>query len=214
MLVLHHLEQSRSFRILWALEELELDYKIQFYKRLANMSAPPELKQIHPLGKAPILVDETLTLAESAVILQYLQETYDKTHRFQPLNSAAKQQYLYWMHYAEGSLMPLLVMHLVMSIMPKQAPFMIRPVAKMIGEGVQKNFVQVRLKDHIEFIEQHLATHEYFADRFSFADIQMSFPLQAIQTRTGKSYPNIQAYLARLEHRPAYFRAHAKEQVL
>lgn len=214
MLVLHHLEQSRSFRILWALEELELDYKIQFYKRLPNMSAPSELKEIHPLGKAPILVDDTQTLAESAVILQYLQESYDTTHRFQPLNTAAKQQYRYWMHYAEGSLMPLLVMHLVMSVVPKQAPLMIRPIAKKIGQGVQEKFVQVRLKDHIQFIEQYLAQHEYFADRFSFADIQMSFPLQAIQARTGKSYPNIQAYLERLAHRPAYFRADTKEQVL
>ena len=214
MLVLHHLEQSRSFRILWALEELELDYKIQFYPRLANKSAPPELKQIHPLGKAPVLVDATQTLAESAVILQYLQETYDTTHQFQPLNSAAKQQYQYWMHYAEGSLMPLLVMQLVMGSVPKQVPLLVRPVAKSIGKGVQQKFIQPRLKDHIQFIEQHLATHEYFADRFSLADIQMSFPLQAMQARLGQEYPYIQAYLERLAHRPAYFRAHAKEQVL
>lgn len=214
MRVLHHLEQSRSFRILWALEELSLDYEIKYYKRLPNLSAPPELKQIHPLGKAPVFTDNGQTIAESAVILQYLQENYDLTHQFQPLTTAAKQQYRYWMHYAEGSLMPLLVMQLVMTSVPKHAPFLIRPVATKICEGVKEKFVATRLSDHIEYLEAYLAKHEYFADRFSFADIQMSFPLEALQTRTGKNYPNIQAYLNRLVHRPAYFRANAKEQIL
>lgn len=214
MRVLHHLEQSRSFRILWALEELGLDYEIKYYKRLANLSAPPELKEIHPLGKAPVLTDNGHVWAESAVILQYLQDNYDNTHQFQPLNAAAKQMYQYWMHYAEGSLMPLLVMHYVMSNVPKNAPLLIRPVAKKIAQGVQKKFVGERLPDHIEYLEHYLAQHEYFADRFSFVDIQMSFPLEAIEARTGQSYPNIKAYLERLKHRPAYFRAHAKEQIL
>lgn len=214
MRVLHHLEQSRSFRILWALEELGLDYEIKYYKRLPNLSAPPELKDIHPLGKAPVLTDNGHVLAESAVILQYLQDNYDSTHQFQPLNAAAKQMYQYWMHYAEGSLMPLLVMHYVMSNVPKNAPLLIRPVAKKIAQGVQKKFVGERLPDHIEYLENYLGKHEYFADRFSFVDIQMSFPLEAIETRTGQSYPNIKVYLERLKHRPAYFRAHAKEQIL
>ena len=214
MRVLHHLEQSRSFRILWALEELGLDYDIKYYKRLPNLSAPPELKEVHPLGKAPVLTDQGNNHAESAVILQYLQETYDTTHQFQPLNTAAKQQYQYWMHYAEGSLMPLLVMHYVMSNVPKNAPMLIRPVAKKIAQGVQQKFVGARLPDHIEYLEHYLAQHEYFADRFTFADIQMSFPLEAIEARTGQGYPNIKAYLERLKHRPAYFRAHAKEQIL
>ena len=214
MLVLHHLEKSRSFRILWALEELQLDYRIQFYKRLANLSAPPELKKIHPLGKAPILQDNQLCVAESAVILEYLQENYDQHHQFQALNSQAKQQYKYWMHYAEGSLMPLLVMQLVMTEVPKKAPLLIRPVAKKITQGVKTQFIQSRLASHIDFIEQYLSEHEYFADRFTFADIQMSFPLEAIHKQLGDKRPHIQAYLQRLAHRPAYFRAQAKEQVL
>ena len=214
MRVLHHLEDSRSFRILWALEELGLDYDIKYYKRLPTLSAPPELKAVHPLGKAPVLTDNDHVLAESAVILQYLQENYDTTHQFQPINSTAKHLYQYWMHYAEGSLMPLLVMHYVMSNVPKRAPFLVRPVAKKIAEGVQQKFVGERLPDHIEYLENYLAKHEYFADRFSFADIQMSFPLLAMQSRTGQCPPNIKAYLDRLVHRPAYFRAHAKEQGL
>ncbi|MEQ0925028.1 glutathione S-transferase [Acinetobacter schindleri] len=214
MRILHHLEQSRSFRILWALEELGLDYEIKFHKRLPNFSAPSELKMIHPLGKAPILIDGDQVLVESAVILQYLQETYDVGMEFQPLNSTTKQQYRYWMHYAEGSLMPLLVMHLVMNSVEKHTPFLLRPMARQITSGIKSKFVQPRLKDHIQYLEDYLSEHEYFAGRFSFADIQMSFPLDAIQIRTGKRYPAIEAYLERLSHRPAYFRAMSKEEVL
>jgi len=214
MRVLHHLEQSRSFRILWALEELELDYDIQLYKRLPNFSAPPSLKQVHPLGKAPVLVDQDQVLAESAVILEYLQESYDKNILFQPLNATSKQQFRYWMHYAEGSLMPLLVMHLVMDKVATQAPFLVKPIAKQVAKGVQAQFVQPRLKDHIDYLEGYLTQHEYFAGRFSFADIQMSFPLEALQSRLKNKYPAINAYLDRLGHRAAYFRAKSKEQNL
>lgn len=214
MKILHHLEQSRSFRILWALEELGVDYKVQFYKRLVNLSAPPELKKIHPLGKAPIFQDEDECIAESAAILEYLQEKYDTEQQFQPKTSVDRHQYRYWLHYAEGSLMPLLVMQLVMSQVPKHAPVLVRPVAKKISDGVKKNFVGERLSDHIAFLEHYLARHEFLAGDFSFADIQMSFPLQALQTRTQKIYPHIDAYLQRLMHRPAFFRALSREQNL
>ncbi|KGT46873.1 MULTISPECIES: glutathione S-transferase [Acinetobacter] len=214
MRILHHLEQSRSFRILWALEELGLDYEIKYHRRLPNFAAPSELKMIHPLGKAPILIDDDLVLVESAVILQYLQEAYDTAMEFQPLTAAARQQYRYWMHYSEGSLMPLLVMQLVMNSVEKHAPFLFRPFARQITSGVKKQFIQPRLREHIHYLEDYLSEHEYFAGRFSFADIQMSFPLEAILTRTGKRYPAIEAYLDRLSHRPAYFRAMSKEEVL
>ena len=110
--------------------------------------------------------------------------------------------------------MPLLVMQLVMTKVPEQVPFLVRPVAKTICEGVKKQFVQSRLKDHIQFLEDHLSQHEYFAGRFSFADIQMSFPLEAMQSRTGKSFPAIKTYMERISHRAAYFRALSKEQAL
>ena len=214
MITLHHLEQSRSFRILWALEELNLNYQIQYYHRLPTLAAPPELKQVHPLGKAPVLTDGESNIAESAVILEYLQESYDSTQQFKPQDPDHRQQYRYWMHYAEGSLMPLLVMQLVMSNVPQHVPFLVKPVAKKITAGVKAAFIQPRLKDHIQFLETFLASHDYFAGTFSFADIQMSFPLQALMTRTQGEYPNIQAFLKRIAQRPAYTRALAKEQAL
>jgi len=194
------------------MEELGLDYEVKYYKRQPNLSAPPALKHIHPLGKAPILVDQGQVLAESAAILEYLQENYDEKQQFRPEDIADKAQYRYWMHYAEGSLMPLLVMQLVMTTVPKHTPLLIRPVAKKICDGVKKQFVQSRLKDHIQFLESYLSEHDYFAGHFSFADIQMSFPLEAMQSRTGQSYPAIQAYLKRVSKRAAYARALSKEK--
>ena len=173
MITLHHLDQSRSFRILWALEELELDYQVQFYQRLPTFAAPPELKLVHPLAKAPVLTDDDQTIAESAVILQYLQESYDVRQQFKPLHKAEQQQYRYWLHYAEGSLMPLLVMQLVMNNVPKHVPWLIKPIAEKITVGVKTGFIRPRLKDHIEYLEDYLSKHEYFAGTFSFADIQM-----------------------------------------
>ncbi len=211
MLTLHHLEQSRSFRILWALEELEQDYQIQYYKRLPTYAAPPELKQIHPLGKAPILQDDDRAIAESAVILEYLQSKYDLQNQFKPQNDEDAFQYLYWMHYAEGSLMPLLVFQLVMNNVGKNVPFIIRPIANKITDGITAGFIRPRLKDHIAFLEDYLSQHDYFAGDFSFADIQMSFPLEAILTRTTGQYPNIQAFLTRIQSRPAFQRAKQKE---
>lgn len=210
MITLHHLEQSRSLRILWALEELGVEYQVEHYKRLPTFAAPPELKQIHPLGKAPVLTDGDLTIAESAVILEYLQQTYDKENKFKPKDSKDLIQYNYWMHYAEGSLMPLLVMTLVLSFVPPKVPFMVRPLAHKIINGVKDGFIQPRLTDHIEFLEQHLAQHEYFVDEFTFADIQMSFPLVAIQERMKGKYPNIQTYVQRIQQRPAFQKAKAQ----
>ncbi|OUY09167.1 glutathione S-transferase family protein [Acinetobacter populi] len=206
MLTLHHLQHSRSMRILWALEELGLDYQLKYYQRLPNMSAPPELKQIHPLGKAPILTDDDKVIAESAVILDYLQANFDPSQQFKPQSGEALNQYQYWMHYAEGSLMPYLVFTLVMEQLGgKSVPLLARPLTKIVGQQVQNQFSKPRLKEHIAFLEQHLAKHPYFTgDQFSFADIQMSFPLQAlVMAQKGKPLPNIQDYLARIEQRPA-----------
>lgn len=210
MLTIHHLEKSRSFRIVWALEELQQQYQIKLYKRLPSLAAPPELKRVHPLGKAPILEDAGRNIAESAVILEYLQTKFDTVQRFKPQQDDDAFQYLYWMHYAEGSLMPLLVFQLVMNNVGKNVPFFIRPVANKITDGVKAGFIGPRLKDHIAFIEQYLSEHDYFAGEFSFADIQMSFPLNALLTRTTGQFPNIRAFLKRIEMRPAYQRAKEK----
>lgn len=210
MITLHHLEKSRSMRIIWALEELELDYQIQLYKRLPNYAAPPELKKVHPLGKSPVITDDHLNIAESAVILDYLQSQYDHSQKFKPSSTEDLLQYQYWMHYAEGSLMPLLVMTLVLSFVPPKVPFIIRPLAHKIIGGVKEGFIQPRLTDHLAFLEHHLAKNQFFAGDFSFADIQMSFPLIAIDERMNGKYPQINAFVKRIQQRPAYQRANIK----
>lgn len=210
MITLHYLQCSRSFRILWALEELGVDYQVEFYQRSASYAAPEILKNIHPLGKAPILVDDGDVIVESAVILDYLQQQYDRLQQFKPQQAKDQRQYDYWMHYAEGSLMPLLVMTLVMNNVSKHVPWVIRPIAEKITDGVKGGFIRPRVKEHILYLEQYLSEHDYFADEFSFADIQMAFPLIALQKRLHGKYPNIQAFVQRIQERAAFQRAEQK----
>ncbi|RLZ07415.1 glutathione S-transferase [Acinetobacter sp. 2JN-4] len=210
MITLHYLQCSRSFRILWALEELGVDCQVEYYQRSSSYSAPESLKQIHPLGKAPILVDDGQVIVESAVILDYLQQKYDEQQQFKPQQASAQMQYSYWMHYAEGSLMPLLVMTLVMNSVSKHVPWVIRPIAQKITDGVKASFVRPRVKEHILYLESYLAEHDYFAGDFSFADIQMAFPLIAIQNRLHGKYPHIQAFVQRVQQRSAFQRAEQK----
>lgn len=214
MIVVHHLEKSRSFRILWALEELEQPYQIQYYQRTPQYSAPQVLKQIHALGKAPILTDETAVLVESGAILEYLQSVYDLVHIFKPQIKQDLQQYLFWLHYAEGSFMPLLVFNLILNLSLPRVPFLVKPIAKKYVEGLQQNAIHPRLSDHVDYVENYLSTHDYLAGDFSFADIQMSFPLTALITREAFDVPHIQRYLTRIQQRPAYQRALKKEQSL
>jgi glutathione S-transferase len=195
---------------LWALEELGMDYQVEYYQRTSSYAAPENLKNIHPLGKAPILVDNDEVIVESAVILDYLQQQYDQQQQFRPLQPKEQRQYSYWMHYAEGSLMPLLVMTLVMNSVSKHVPWVIRPIAQKITDGVKSGFVRPRVKEHILYLEQYLGEHDYFAGAFSFADIQMAFPLIAIQNRLHGKYPNIQAFVQHIQQRPAFQRAEQK----
>lgn len=212
MITLHHLEYSRSSRILWALEELGLEYQLKTYARRKDLSAPPELKQIHPLGKAPILEVEGLAIAESAVILEYLQTHFDSRQQFKPQDAAALNQYHFWLHFAEGSMMPYLVFTLVMQQLGKKPiPPLVRSLTGAIGKKVFQQFMRPRLHDQVAFIEQHLAQHDYFAGEFSFADVQMVFPLLRLQEVPDMpSMPNIAAYLQRMNARPAYQAAQQK----
>lgn len=212
MLTLHHLEYSRSFRILWALEELGVDYELKCYKRLPNMAAPKALKQIHSLGKAPILTDGDLVIAESAVILDYLQANYDPEHKFKPQTTQDLNQYHYWMHYAEGSLMPYLVFSLVMQQLGKKpVPMMARPLTGFIGRQVFKQFMQPRLNENVDFLEQYLSQHDYFAGDFSFADIQMMFPLMGlVEIPKIHALPNVKKLVEKLSQRPAFKAAQQK----
>lgn len=219
MLTIHHLNNSRSQRIIWFLEELELPYTIKHYQRDGKtMLAPAELKQIHPLGKAPILTDDDTTIAESAVILEYLAQTYGKEHWTATTGSKQAQRISYWLHYAEGSAMPPLLMKLVFDRIEKAPlPFFIKPVAKKISDIVNSVFIGPQLKTHMAYLEHELGQYPWFAgEEFTIADIQMGFVMEVLQSRGGlnQDYPNCLAWLKKIQQRPAYIRAmeqsHAK----
>lgn len=211
MIVVHHLNNSRSQRILWLLEELNLPYKIKFYERdKKTMLAPKALQEIHPLGKSPILTDAGITVAESGAIIEYLIEKYDKGKLRPPLGTSESRQYVYWLHYAEGSAMSPLLLSLIFSkIESTPLPFFARPVLKMISNQVKKVFIRPQLKLHFDFIEQSLKKSLWFAGaHFSAADIQMSFPLEASLGRSlQNSYPHIQEFVKKIRSRPAYIKA-------
>ncbi len=212
MITVHHLENSRSQRVLWLLEELGLDYQIKHYKRdPKTMLAPASLARVHPLGKSPVIVDGDLTIAESGAIVEYLVDRYAEPGTLKPINEKRLVQYRYWMHFAEGSLMPLLLLQLVFEQISKPPmPLPIRPVAGLIAKGVKAKFISPRLNQQLEFIDNELGKAKWFAgSKFSAADVQMSFPLEAGAARVGvdKNRPNIKAFLQRIHARPAYKRA-------
>lgn len=215
MIKLHHLENSRAQRVLWLLEELGLQYALVRYRRdPATLLAPPELRQVHPLGKSPVLEEDGRVLVESGAIIEYLVERHDQAHRLSPPPGPAtdpeRLRYRQWLHYAEGSMMPPLLLSLVFSRL-KQAPmpFFARPVARGIAAQALKGFVRPQIRLHMDYIEAELGRHAWFAgERFTAADIQMSFPVEAAIVRGGANgYPNLQRFLDRIRARPAYQRA-------
>ncbi|MDM7949826.1 glutathione S-transferase family protein [Hydrogenophaga sp.] len=192
-LIVHHLNNSRSQRLLWLLEELELPYEIRFYERdKATMLAPPELKKVHPLGKSPVLEDGPLKLVETGAICEYL---VDKTGRLGPTDQGeGLRSYRQFMHYAEGSLMPNLLLMLAMSKVP------------LIG-GIAVKKVQPMVDVHLDYVEQVLASRPWFAGQaMTAADIMMSFPLEAAVSRAGlgPSHPATMAWIKKIHARPAY----------
>lgn len=209
MITLHHLENSRSQRIIWLLEELGVDYQIKRYERDRKTNLAPEsLKQVHPLGKSPVITDGDRTLAESGVIINYLIRHYG-SERFQPApDSEAWDQAQYWLHYGEGSLMPYLVMSLVFEkIKTAPMPFFIRPVARGIADKVMGSFITPNLDTHFAYIEDHLTANDWFAgEQMTAADFQMIFPLEAALQRAAaaRRYPNICDMVERIHALPAY----------
>lgn len=210
MLTVHHLNNSRSQRVLWLLEELDVPYEIVRYQRLPSIMAPPELEKVHPLGKSPVITDGGKTIAESGAILEYIVDTYGNG-RFAPARDTAEwRQYVYWMHYAEGSAMPLLYQKLLFSLVPKRGPWYARPLLRPIFKRMQETLVDPQLERHIAFWESELSKSKWFAgEEITAADIQMSFPLEAAQARAGLDarFPNATAWLERIHARPAYNRA-------
>ena len=211
MITVHHLEDSRSQRVLWLLEELGVPYEVKRYARDANTRlAPPELKAVHPLGKSPVITDGGLTLAETGAIVEYLVETYDPEGRLAPTPGTPERlRWRYWLHYAEGSAMPPLLLSLVFSMLPRRAPALARGLVGAVSKAAMKGFVTPQLDNHLAYWERELATEGWFAGpAFSAADIMMSFPLEAAAQRaTNGQRPNAAAFLARILARPAYKRA-------
>ena len=212
MITVHHLNNSRSQRVLWLLEELGLAYEVRRYQRDAKtMLAPPELRAVHPLGKSPVIQDGEVTLAESGAILEYLVGRHGDGRLIPAAGTPERLRYTYWMHFAEGSAMPPLLMKLVFDRIEKAPmPFFVRPVARAIARRAKGSFVQPNIDRSLDFMEGELANSDWFAGaEFSAADVQMSFPLEAAQVRGGldAKRPRLMAFLERIHARPAYRRA-------
>jgi glutathione S-transferase len=210
MITVHHLENSRSQRVLWMLEELGLAYEVRLYKREPTMQAPASLRAVHPLGKSPVISDGDITLAESGAILEYLVETYGNGQFVPPPGTPERLRYRYFLHYAEGSLMPLLFMKLVFNRLPERVPWAMRPVAKAISAGADQTLLTPQISNHFAFLESELGGRDWFAGKeFTGADIQMSFPIEAAAARAGldAKLPRLKDFVTRIQARPAYKRA-------
>lgn len=196
-IIVHHLENSRSQRILWMLEELGLPYEVKRYERnKKTMLAPPELKKVHPLGKSPVIEDFGTVVAETGAIIEYLVEKADG-QLGPPPHRDAILRYRFFLHYAEGSLMPPLLVMLVLGRVP------------LFGKRAQAR-IQPMIDVHLDYLERELSGREWFVgDRLTAADVMMSFPLEAARQRAGMGAgrPNLTAWLARIHARPAYQRA-------
>jgi glutathione S-transferase len=213
MIVIHHLNNSRSQRVLWLLEELGVPYEVKRYERdPKTMLAPPELKAVHPLGKSPVITDADRTLAESGAVIEYLVDRYGEGRFVPPAGTPERLRYTYWLHYAEGSAMPPLLLKLIFDrVESAPMPFFVKPIARGIAHKVKSTFIEPQLETHFAYMEAELGKTPWFAgDAFTAADIQMSFPLEAAQARAGltqASRPHLFDFLARIHARPAYRRA-------
>lgn len=208
MLIVHHLNNSRSQRVLWLLEELGVTYQIKHYHRdPETMLAPPELREVHPLGKSPVITDGEKTIAETGAIIDYIIDTYGEGKFIPAAGTPERLRYNYWMHYAEGSAMPVLVLKLLFQEMPKRSPALVRPLVRLISQKVQDSFVDPNLATHIKFCTDELSKSTYFVgEELTGADFIMSFPLEAASSRA-KLTSVITKYLDMLHSRPAYQKA-------
>jgi glutathione S-transferase len=212
MLTVHHLNNSRSQRVLWLLEELGVVYEVKRYERDAKtMLAPPALLAIHPLGKSPVIVDGAVTAAESGAVVEYLIDRYGGGRLIPAAGTPQRLRYTYWLHYAEGSAMPPLLLKLVFDrLAHAPAPWPISAIARRIAGTMQNSFIGPQLKRHLDYMEAELAAHTWFAgEEFTAADVQMSFPLEASVSRAGlnASRPKLMGFLDRIHARDAYKRA-------
>jgi glutathione S-transferase len=212
MIVVHHLNNSRSQRVLWLLEELGLPYEVKRYQRdRKTMLAPPELRAVHPLGKSPVIEDGGRTLAESGAIIEYLAERYGNARLIPAAGTPERLRYRYWMHFAEGTAQPPLLLKLLFDRVEKgPMPFFVRPVARAIARRAKDAYIQPNIERNLDFMEAELGLRAWFTgEAFSAADVQMSFPLEAAAVRGGLDArrPKLMDFLERIHARPAYRRA-------
>ena len=209
-LVVHHLENSRSLRVLWLLEELGLPYELKRYARDARFRAPPELAAVHPLGRSPVVEVDGHVLAESGAIIEYLVER--SCGQLRPQEREALLRYRFFLHYAEGSAMPpLLVQLLVEKIRAQKVPFFVKPITRKIGDGLEQSYSGPAIATHFGFVESELKSRPYFAGSdFSAADIQMIYPVEAALARARGDWPSLRAWRERVMARPAYQRAESR----
>ena len=212
MITVHHLDNSRSQRILWLLEELDVPYEVKAYKRGKDMLAPPELKAMHPLGKAPVISDNGRIIAETGAIMDYILTRYGAGRLIPPAGTEERLSYTYWMYYAEGSAMTPLLLKLVTTSLRTRTPWLIRPIAGAIAKSIDAKLVTPNLAANIEFWDDALTKSPWFAGaEFSAADIMMSFPLEAAASRANADEkPHIKAWLKTIHARPAYQKALAR----
>jgi len=211
MITVHHLENSRSQRILWLLEELGLEYEVKRYERDKTTSlAPPELKKIHPLGKSPVISEDGVVVAETGAIVEYVIEKHGGGRLIPPAGTPERLRYTYWLHAAEGTVMPLFVMTLIFNRVETASPWIIRPIAKGIASQVRAAYLGPNVKANLDYMEAELEKSAWFAGgELTAADVMMSFPVEAAAVRTDleTEYPRLRAFLERVQARPAYRKA-------
>lgn len=216
MLTLHHLNHSRSFRILWLLCELNEQYGTPYqlicHERTKNHLAPKEMADIHPMGKAPILVDSTRgqTLVESGFIIEYLLRYYDKEGKLSPTDDTW-EDFAFWLHFSESTMMPPLVMRLIMDKVATKSPIFVRPIAKAIASKVEALVICDTIAQSFGLLNEHLANRLWIAGDFTGADIQAYFAVKALQSRGGlDEYCHLKDWLMRCEQRPSHITAQEK----
>lgn len=208
----HHLERSRSHRVLWLLEELEVPYELKEYARdPETLRASAELKKVHPLGKSPVVTVDGMTIAESGAILEHLVEAVGQGRLRPEPGSDAHARYRFFLHYAEGSLMPPLLVRLITDkVKTAKLPFFVKPIATRIADQIDGSYTAPEIENHLGFLERELADRPFFAgEELTAADVQMSYPLEAASSRggLGGDRRNLVAWLERIRARPAYHRA-------
>ncbi len=209
MITVHHLENSRSQRILWLLEELNLPYELKTYLRdKETLLAPESLKAVHPLGKSPVITDDSLVIAESGMIIDYLVTKYGKG-KLKPTREDELLRYQYWLHYAEGSaITPFLIGLVFQKIETAPMPFFVKPIAKKIAETVRKTWINKQIKLHLDYMENEVAQTGWFVGNdFSAADVMLSYPLEAASETGSLKHPHLENFLNKVKQRPAYLKA-------